>query len=188
MRNKFDKNKIGQALKDYNKRSFEERTNRLHFLAKLSTKEEYWALPFVVMQYFEDTKLCFINGAFTATIVMCQMTAEELIKNVYRMAGRHKLVKHGTFAKLLSSAYNDKLLSDEEYKKLEKLRKVRNPYVHTGNDVMSQVSRWTPLNRRGKIITTVKAEREAKRALQTLIWFLNQTHLIQRKNPQEMNL
>lgn len=177
----LDKNKICQALENYDKKSFRERTNRLYFIARLMRNEEYWALPFVTMQYFEDAKICFLGGAFAATTVMCQMVAEELIRSVYRMAGKHKLTKYGTFVELLRFAYNDRLLSDREFKKLDGLRRIRNTYVHTENDLVPQVSRWTPLDKRGKTTTIVRAERDAKQALKTLIGFLNQTQLIWRK-------
>jgi len=168
-----------QQLRDYDERSFNERFERLQFLDRLMRRDVRWGMPVLAYHYFQDAKICFIGGAPAATVVMCQMVAEEVVRAAYRESGNRKLVKRAGLKELLNKAHEDRLVSNREFRDLNRLRGIRNPYVHTGNDLGSQITKWMPTDLTTKV-DVVRAERDARTAFKILVRFLDETSLIMR--------
>jgi hypothetical protein len=88
--------------------------------------------------YRFEAETCFKAGAHVATILMTQLAFEELLRAYYRSAlGYGGRLSNGTpvaasgFADLIREAEYGGMVSDLEAIDLQKLRNIRNPYVHT---------------------------------------------------------
>jgi len=122
-------NELKAMIIEADKRSFEGRLNRLAFLYE-NLGEEYVPFPAIVLEYFEETKLCFYEGAFVASILMASGTFEELFRQIYRDASDMKKANAKGLANLVNHAVKDRLISLEETKELTKLRRLRNKFTH----------------------------------------------------------
>jgi len=134
--NNYDEN-LEQLIHDGDKRSYNGRLERLKFLLSIESQNEYPASA-LAHEYFEEARLCWYVGAFVATIVMVQLSFEELLRSHYRVAkgigGKlrsGKEVNNAGFYELINEAENDGYISRQEAESLHGLRKnIRNPFVH----------------------------------------------------------
>jgi len=132
-----DNSEIRNLILEGNERSYNRRFERLRFLLSIEDQESFPTSP-LVYEYYEEARLCWYVGAFVATIVMVQLSFEELLRSHYRIAkgigGKlncGKKVDQASFSDLIDEAYNDNWISKGEAKLLHNLRKnIRNPYVH----------------------------------------------------------
>lgn len=165
------------ALHLHDERSLGERLQRLRFLLSFWGGEGNLFVSSPAFWFFEEARLCFLNGAFAATIVMAQMCAAELLQYVFRSEGIDELaVAEGKtvpthkagFKQLIWVAREYGFLSDGDAKELEELREMRNPYVHPprpwDRKKLPLSVRW------GAWVDddTLLVEHEAKKALETL--------------------
>jgi hypothetical protein len=134
--NNYDEN-LEQLIHDGDKRSYSGRLERLKFLLSIESQNEYPASA-LAHEYFEEGRLCWYAGAFVATIVMVQLSFEELLRSHYRVAkgiggklSSGKEVNNAGFYELINEAENDGYISRQEAESLHGLRKnIRNPFVH----------------------------------------------------------
>lgn len=94
--------------------------------------------PILGTEYFKEARLCWYSGAFVACILMVQLAFEELLRDHYRVAlGVGGILKKGvaveaaTFSALIDRAEVDGLVTGKEARRLHRLRKRRNPFVHS---------------------------------------------------------
>ncbi|HHT9132346.1 MAG TPA: hypothetical protein ACFYED_07650 [Candidatus Tripitaka californicus] len=136
-RKKLPISKVRQLIHESDERSCRGRSERLRFLLSKEDPNPF-PTPALAYEYYEETRLCWYVGAFVATIVMAQLSFEELFRANYRAAtgvdGKlncGKKVNQASFSDLIKQAKNDKWISENEATSLHSLRKnVRNPYVH----------------------------------------------------------
>ena len=183
----WDDSEIRNLLLEGDKRSYNGRFKRLKFLLSIEDQEPF-PVSALAYEYYEEARLCWYMGAFVATIVMVQLSFEELLRSYYRMTkgigGKlscGKKVDQANFSDLINEAHNDSLISEEEAKLLHNLRKnIRNPYVHS-KDI--KVNRDGKPNRKTDFFTQClkieapevvgcNVEDEAKGAVQVLVTLL----------------
>ena len=144
-----EENDLKQMIHEQEERSFSGRLERLRFLLSIC-KQCPFPSPCLAYEYYEEARLCWYAGAFVATILMVELSFEELIRSHYRLAkgvsgnlNSGKKIDDAGFADLINEARDDFYISDDEANSLHHLRKnLRNPWVHV-KDVK--------LNRDGKI-------------------------------------
>lgn len=78
---------------------------------------------------FEEARLAYLHGLFMSCIVMVQVCVEHMLQGLFYGAGRDDLTQV-SYARLLKEARRQRLLSAEEFELFERLRQLRNPYVH----------------------------------------------------------
>ncbi|MCD6513196.1 MAG: hypothetical protein J7K61_06315 [Thermoplasmata archaeon] len=169
-------------------RSYNGRFERLKSLLSIQDQRPFH-VPALVDEYYEEARLCWYAGAFVATIVMVQLSFEELLRSHYRVAkgvgGKlncGKKIDRASFSDLIDEAYNDGWISEEEAKLLHNLRKnIRNPYVHVkdikvdsdGKPDLKRPNFFTQyLKIKGPEAVRSDAENEAKKAIQLLVTLL----------------
>ena len=121
--------KLAALVREADMKSFEGRLNRLEFLLE-NLGEGYAPFPAIVLQYFEETKLCFYQGAFVASILMVSATFEELLRQIYRDANEMEKARAKGLSDLVENAIDDNLISPEEAEEITNLRKLRNKFTH----------------------------------------------------------
>jgi hypothetical protein len=128
---------LARLIHDGDKRSYNGRLERLKFLLSIESQNEYPASA-LAHEYFEEARLCWYVGAFVSTIVMVQLSLEELLRSHYRVAkgiggklSSGKEVNNAGFCELINEAENDRYISRQEAESLHGMRKnIRNPFVH----------------------------------------------------------
>ena len=183
----WDNIEIRKLLLKSDKRSYNGRFKRLKFLLSVEDQNPF-PISALAFEYYEEARLCWYMGAFVATIVMVQLSFEELLRSHYRVVkgidGKlscGKKVDKTNFSDLIDEAHNDSLISEEEAILLNDLRKnIRNPYVHV-KDI--KVNCEGKPNRKTDFFTQylkIKApevvgcdvEGEARRSVQVLVTLL----------------
>lgn len=177
-----------RLVSEGDERSYKDRFERLKFLLSIEDKEPF-PVPALVSEYYEEARLCWYVGAFVATIIMVQLSFEELLRSHYRVAkgvggklNYSKKVDQVSFSELIDEAQNDNWISREEAKLLNNLRKnIRNPYVHAkdikiNNDGKSDLMGPNFLIQYLKIkapeVIGCDVENEAREAIQLLVALL----------------
>ncbi len=119
------------GLKKYDTTSFNERLERLRFIAQvMSNADGYFLFSRECVYLFEDLKNCFIFGQFAACILLCQSIIEHHIVGLYRNAGKDNTSRL-PFKNLTEQALIDGIIHEPFIvAQLEELRKRRNPLVH----------------------------------------------------------
>lgn len=132
-------NELKKLIFSNDKQVYVGKLKRLKFLL---TEENYNVFPTSVLaiEYYEEARLCWYDGAYVASICMVQLAFEELLRSYYRSArgiegrlkfGKNKKVENVAFYELIEEAREDRLISEHEEQELHHLRKnIRNPYVH----------------------------------------------------------
>jgi len=176
---------LAELIHDADERAFDGRMKRLRFLLSRGDQEAFPASA-LAKEYHEEARLCWYVGAFVATIVMSQLTLEEMLRSYYRHPGvarvNGKKVDDASFADLISQASTDGLLTATETKMLHKLRqRFRNPYVHPKEAKAHKVGRSLRrrLQRRDWLAQLIKisalegvkdtAESEARESIRTVV-------------------
>ena len=132
-------------IHDGDKRSLKGRRERLEYLLSVETKSEY-PISVLTNEYYEEARLCWYVGAFVSTIIMVQLSIEELLRSHYRVLkgvnGRlsnNIEVNNASFFNLIHEAENDLYITSKEATAFNHLRKnIRNPFVHVkdkGSDI-----------------------------------------------------
>jgi len=138
MNRPYTSKELEQLLQDANARAHKGRLNRLQVLVSEGDQDPA-PIPSLAVAYFEEARLCWVDGAFVATIVMSQLAFEEALRAHYRMwhgvrgkIDSGKEVSDAGFAELVDQSKNDGWILPEEAEALHRLRKdYRNPYVHS---------------------------------------------------------
>ena len=120
---------LAALVREADAKSFEGRLSRLEFLLE-NLGEGYTLFPAIVLQYFEETKLCFYEGAFVASILMVSATFEELLRQIYREINQMEKANARGLSELVENAICDDLISSEEMEELTNLRKLRNKFTY----------------------------------------------------------
>ena len=117
-------------IKVLDERSREARARRMKFINDelpkghlILTGGEY------TIHALEEAKWCFVNGFYIATVLLSQIVLEYILGGIFRLAGRDDLEK-ARFSNILSEALKEGFISEEEFRSLTKIPKVRNPYSH----------------------------------------------------------
>ncbi len=84
----------------------------------------------IPVEAFEEMRLAYLNGLYISCVVVSQLLVEHLLAGMFNLAGRTDIEGAG-FQKLTGEALAEGLISADEFDRLEKLRKLRNPYTHS---------------------------------------------------------
>lgn len=78
---------------------------------------------------FEEIRTTYLNGDFISCIILCQTYLDSIFKNKFKMAGRNDF-DNASFYNILKEAKENNVITEELYRLLNSLRKIRNKYVH----------------------------------------------------------
>jgi hypothetical protein len=121
-----DKEKI--ALKKHDINTFDSRLVRLKYLDSLQTPTSMFG-NMEPIYMFDEARLTYLNGAFIATVLLCQAFVEHWLSGY--ISGKHKNSKTAiTLDGMLKQCRKEGLLHEYLIEKIDTLRLVRNPYTH----------------------------------------------------------
>ncbi len=123
------KTRLESALLKHDKESFEERLDRLKYLQTIFPNIDFMAGRPETILIFEEAKMTFINGEFISTVMLAQAFIEHVLQEILTVSGLYKESKHG-LKSMIDSCRSKELLNDFFLQKIEKLRKIRNPFSH----------------------------------------------------------
>ena len=126
---------------------FGERLERLAWLAESTPEGAHWTFPggFLAKSSFEEMRYSFVYGQFLTTILIGLAYIERTLSAVFYGSGRNDL-KRATLSKLLDEAFDSNLISKEELKELNEIRKLRNSYAHFRQPGHSQGIEYRAIN------------------------------------------
>jgi hypothetical protein len=109
-----------------------DRVDRMHVLLDRFGQGGYTLFPggIVPVQAFEEMRLAYLNGLYISCVVVSQIIIEHILAGMFEMADRNDLEGTG-FQKLTSEALAAGFITAEEFDRLDKLRRLRNPYTHS---------------------------------------------------------
>ena len=121
--------KAAAALRVHDKDTFANRLARYKLLESLAP-HGYSALgAFEPLFVFEEARLCFLNGAFIATVVLCQAFIEHWLTGYASRGGDDQELPR-TLDGMLKYCRREGLLHDYLIDRIDQLRAKRNPFTH----------------------------------------------------------
>ena len=123
------KSKLEKILEKYDKKTLDERVERLELIQKIIPKG-YTVTGSVESAYiFDETKMTFLNGEFISTILLSQAFIERKFQEMLMFRGYEKESRMGLF-KIIDFLKKNKSIDGFILNKIEKLRNRRNPFAH----------------------------------------------------------
>jgi hypothetical protein len=121
--------RLRSILKKFDTRTFEDRLARLKHLQTIFPKGYSFLSSPETFFVFNEAKMAFINGEFISTILLAQAFIEHKFQCVIDQKGESKIANAG-LAAMTKYLAEKKLLHAFLIQKVDKLRKIRNPFVH----------------------------------------------------------
>jgi hypothetical protein len=109
----------------------DERIARLNWLLSITPADEIWVFhgASITKYLFEEARYSFIYAQFLATIVLGFAFIEHTLAALFYASGRHDL-ERANVSLLLNEALKYGWLTQEEFDKLNQVKKIRNPLTH----------------------------------------------------------
>ena len=161
--------RLRKGLKKYDEETLEERLERLIFLRKIWPQNLLISGEMEFVFTLGEIKDCFIKGHFIAVIVLTQSFIEKIFVDFFIEKGFSKETKYG-LDNMIKFAKKTNLIETYVLKKVDKLRQIRNPIIHS-KDFSYEYS----LSKRvydNKIAPNILLENDAKDALTILTYIL----------------
>ena len=123
-----------QELIDYDNDTFQFRLGRLRYLYSIPPLETKW-MSLEMSYLFSEVKISYVNGLYATTIILAQSLIEQWLAQILSDGGYDNTLKDKpdlkTIRKLLKGhkEIHPFIVNDVD-KKIDKLRQIRNPFVH----------------------------------------------------------
>lgn len=117
------------ALEKYDRNSFEDRLERLKWLQKVFPTGYGFAMPPETAYVFDEAKNTFVDGAFIATILLSTAFVEHWLGTIVSARGFKGEARSG-LSSIIECMRREGLMHEFLLKKADRLRKIRNPFVH----------------------------------------------------------
>lgn len=107
------------------------RLERLEWLASRTPVSQYLTFPggWLAKSLYEEARYCFAYGQFIATTVLGLAYIEHIIAADMYAVGRNDL-ERASLSVLLREAADAGWLSEDEFRALDEIRRLRNPITH----------------------------------------------------------
>lgn len=105
------------------------RARRLELIAREFGEPRHLLLPggWVSSYAFEEARHAYIRGMYVATVLLSQTAIEHMLAGLLRLTG---MDGRWGFRRILVLARDERLITDPEFDLFDRLRLLRNPYVH----------------------------------------------------------
>jgi hypothetical protein len=123
------KNRLEMGLKNYDLSSFAERLERLKWLVEVHPDNAWFATAPETYFVFSEVKNTFVDGSFVATLLLCLAFIEHWLACKLISRGFENEAKEGLNS-MLKCLKRERLMHDYLIKKVDRLRKLRNPFAH----------------------------------------------------------
>ena len=118
-----------KGLIQYDNMTFEERLRRLTYINKIYPKGLLLVGDMEFVFTFGETKDCFINGHFIATIMLAQSFIEKIFYDFFNRNNLEKQARSGLDS-MIKYARQNNLINSLILNKVDSLRLKRNPFTH----------------------------------------------------------
>jgi len=123
------KTRLERSLEKSDRETIISRLDRLKWLESIFPKGYSYVMPPESFYVFEEARLTFINGEFVATLLLANAFLEQWLGNVLASKGYMKETNRG-LSTILQCMAKTGLLHPFFANKVDRLRKIRNPFVH----------------------------------------------------------
>jgi len=118
-----------KGLIQYDNMTFEERLRRLTYISKIYPKGLLLVGDMEFVLTFGETKNCFINGHYIATIMLAQSFIEKIFYDFFTRNNLEKQARLGLDS-MIKYAKQNNLINSLILNKVDSLRLKRNPFTH----------------------------------------------------------
>jgi uncharacterized membrane protein len=111
---------------------FDERVERLEWLASRAPQRQHWLFfgGWLNQQLFEQARYCFVYGQFLGTVMLGFAYVERTLAAMFYVSGRDRLAKHGKSQEVIQEALKAGWITEDEFAVYEKARSFRNSLTH----------------------------------------------------------
>lgn len=122
---------LSHELQNSDERSREARANRLQFLVREYGKERWTVFTGgeVALRMFEEAREAYVNGLYLSTVLLCHGAITQQLVGVFREQSKDD-VADSDAATLYSTARDARIISPTDFSIYNRIRKIRNAYVH----------------------------------------------------------
>ena len=117
------------ALEKADKASLSRRAMRVRWIAQAIPRNILMAMPYETMYVFQEAKVSFISGQFVATVILAASFLEHWFTSNLGSIGFEREASQGLAASI-DCARKNNLVPSALLDKADRLRQIRNPFVH----------------------------------------------------------
>lgn len=117
------------VLAKYDRDTFAERLSRFKSLLKIFPRGYGFAMTMESASIFDEAKMAFINGEYISTILLANAFLEHWLGGILSVRGFRKEANSG-LKSIIECLRNNNLLHDHLLEHIDRLRQIRNPFVH----------------------------------------------------------
>jgi len=128
--------RLRSSLRKIDEKSFENRLTRLKQLQEIFPKGYSFLLPPETAFVFDEAKAAFVNGQFISTILLAQAFIEHIFQCKLDERGETTMANAG-LATMVKYLRKENLLHEFLAKKVDELRRIRNPFVRLQDNLHS---------------------------------------------------
>ena len=121
---------LEQYLAAYDEDTFRDRLSRLKYLQTVIPEDYSFMMGTSSFYVFEEARRAFINGEFVGTVLLAQSSIEHCLQARLEAKGYPFDRSHRGLAYIVRCLRRDQLRHPFLIKKVDALRKLRNPFVH----------------------------------------------------------
>jgi len=123
------KPRLQSVLEKYDRDTLQGRIERLKFVNASFPKGYWFAMSMEVASLFSEAKMAFINGEFISTILLSVAFSEHWL-GAYLEGKASPKKSYYSITNIINFCRRKKLISDYLLSRLDRLRAIRNPFVH----------------------------------------------------------
>ncbi len=123
------KPRLQTALEKYDRDTLRERLDRLQFLQAFYPKKYWFAMTVESASIFGEARMAFINGEYISTILLAVCFAEHWLGGFLQTKGYARR-SYSSLVIIINTLKRNELVSDYILSRLDRLRQIRNPFVH----------------------------------------------------------
>jgi len=116
-------------LAKHDRDTFADRLHRFKWLLKVFPKGYGFAMSMESASIFDEAKMAFINSEYISTILLANAFLEHWLGGILSARGFRKEANSG-LKSIIECLRNNNLLHDYLLEKIDRLRQIRNPFVH----------------------------------------------------------
>jgi hypothetical protein len=117
------------ALEGGDRATLPTRAERVRWLEAVVPRRYGFAMPLETFYVFEEAKASFVYGQFVATVLLAASFAEHWLTASLSSRGFTKDASRGLAASV-ACARSNRLINEKLLEKVDRLRLIRNPFVH----------------------------------------------------------
>ncbi len=126
------KSRLQTELEKFDRDTMQGRMDRLKFVKAFIPRNVWLSMSIETATIFSEVKMAFVNGEYVSTILLAVCFAEHWLGG-YLEGRKYSKKAYSSLSTIIDTLREDALVPEYLLSRLDRLREIRNPFVHMKN-------------------------------------------------------